>query len=41
MNENEGVRVKDARNCLLCGDEGLMLYSGLWDRLFGAPGIGC
>ena len=38
MIENEGVRVEDARCCLLCGDEGVLLYSGLRDRLFGAPG---
>jgi 2-polyprenyl-3-methyl-5-hydroxy-6-metoxy-1,4-benzoquinol methylase len=38
MIENEGVRVKDTRCCLLCGGEGEMLYSGLRDRLFSAPG---
>ena len=38
MNENEGVRVRDARCCLLCGCEGTLLYTDLRDRLFGAPG---
>jgi 2-polyprenyl-3-methyl-5-hydroxy-6-metoxy-1,4-benzoquinol methylase len=38
MIENEGIRVKDAPYCLLCGGEGELLYSGLRDRLFGAPG---
>jgi 2-polyprenyl-3-methyl-5-hydroxy-6-metoxy-1,4-benzoquinol methylase len=38
MIENEGVRVEEARCCLLCGGEGVQLYSGLRDRLFGAPG---
>ncbi|OPY57223.1 MAG: hypothetical protein A4E49_00091 [Methanosaeta sp. PtaU1.Bin112] len=39
MNNNEGIHVKEARHCLLCGDEGDILYSGLRDRLFDAPGI--
>jgi len=39
MIENEGVRVEEARCCLLCEGEGVLLYSGLRDRLFGAPGI--
>lgn len=39
MDDNEGVRVIDAPYCLLCGSEGGVLYSGLRDRLFGAPGI--
>lgn len=38
MIENEGIRVREARYCLMCGDEGAMLYSGLRDCLFGAPG---
>lgn len=38
MNENEGVHVRDARHCLLCGCKGVILYSSLRDRLFGAPG---
>jgi 2-polyprenyl-3-methyl-5-hydroxy-6-metoxy-1,4-benzoquinol methylase len=39
MIENEGVRVREARCCLLCEGEGVTLYSGLRDRLFGAPGV--
>lgn len=37
--ENEGLRVTDAGCCLLCQSEGALLYRGLRDRLFGAPGI--
>jgi hypothetical protein len=37
MIENEGVRVREARCCLLRGVDGVLLYSGLRDRLFGAP----
>ena len=36
--ENEGVRVQEAPTCYFCGVEGQSLYSGLRDRLFGAPG---
>lgn len=39
MDDNDGIRVTDAPYCLLCGSEGGVLYSGLRDRLFGAPGI--
>ena len=39
MNNNESINVKEARYCLLCGDEGEILYKGQRDRLFGAPGI--
>lgn len=39
MNDNESIRVKDSQYCLLCGDEGKILYSDQRDRLFGAPGI--
>lgn len=39
MGENEGIRVTDAPNCLLCRSKGVVLYSGLKDRLFGTPGI--
>ena len=35
---NEGVGVQDAPTCYLCEVEGRPLYSGLRDRLFGAPG---
>ncbi len=38
MNENDGIRVREARSCLLCGCEGTLLYADLQDRLFGAPG---
>jgi hypothetical protein len=38
MIENEGIRVSEAPCCLLCVYEGELLYSGLRDRLFGAPG---
>ena len=38
MMDNEGVQVREARHCLLCEAEGELLYSGLRDRLFGAPG---
>jgi 2-polyprenyl-3-methyl-5-hydroxy-6-metoxy-1,4-benzoquinol methylase len=36
--ENEGVKVQDVSACYLCGTEGHILYTGLRDRLFGAPG---
>ncbi len=39
MDVNDGVRVKDAENCLLCDKTGTVLYQGLRDRLFSAPGI--
>ena len=39
MKDNEGIRVRDARNCLLCGNEGILLYNDLRDPLFSAPGI--
>lgn len=39
MNNNEGIHVKDARHCLLCGERGAILYTGQRDRLFRAPGI--
>jgi len=35
---NEGVLVHEVYDCLLCGREGMFLYKGLRDRLFGAPG---
>lgn len=38
MMDNEGVQVRDAHYCLLCQEEGELLYSDLRDRLFGAPG---
>jgi len=39
MTENEGIRVEEARSCLLCGNEGNLLYRGMRDFLFGAPGF--
>jgi len=39
MIENEGIRVEETRSCLLCENEGNLLYGGLRDFLFGAPGI--
>ncbi len=33
------TNIKEARYCLLCGDEGEILYKGQRDRLFGVPGI--
>lgn len=35
---NESVRVEENEACLLCGKRGGLLYSGLRDRLFNAPG---
>ncbi len=35
---NEGVDVQEARFCLLCGTEGMLLYQNLRDRLYDAPG---
>ncbi|MGB9924874.1 MAG: class I SAM-dependent methyltransferase [Methanothrix sp.] len=39
MIDNEGVRAVKAERCMLCGSEGMVLYSNLHDRLFGAPGV--
>lgn len=39
MKDNEGIRVRNAKDCLLCGNEGKLLYNDLRDPLFGAPGI--
>lgn len=36
--ENEGIRVQNVSVCYLCGTEGRLLYGGLRDRLFKAPG---
>ena len=35
----EGIRVQEVPRCILCGDPGASLYSGLRDRLFEAPGF--
>ena len=32
------IRTRPEPNCSACGAEGLLLYDGLEDRLFGAPG---
>lgn len=39
MTVNEGIRVHEVKVCLLCGNEGELLYQDLRDRRFGAPGI--
>jgi len=36
--ENDGVRVRDALSCPLCGSHGVELYADLHDRFFVAPG---
>lgn len=36
---NEGIRVEEKLKCGLCKCEGLLLYEGIKDRLFNAPGI--
>ncbi len=36
--ENDGVRVRDAPSCPLCGTRGIELYADLHDRFFAAPG---
>jgi SAM-dependent methyltransferase len=38
MWDNEGVRVRDAPLCPLCGGTGSSLYAGLRDRYWDAPG---
>jgi len=35
---NESIRVHEATSCLLCSREGILLYQGLRDRFYGAPG---
>lgn len=35
---NEGIEVREVPDCPLCGEGGGVLYSGLRDRYFGAPG---
>jgi SAM-dependent methyltransferase len=37
--DNEGIRVEEAKACLLCGQPGPVLYQGLRDRLFGSLGV--
>jgi 2-polyprenyl-3-methyl-5-hydroxy-6-metoxy-1,4-benzoquinol methylase len=36
---NEGIRVKDVLNCIICGRVGKERHSSLRDRLFDAPGV--
>lgn len=36
--DNEGVRVAKVPECYLCGRQGNLLYRGLRDQIFGAPG---
>jgi 2-polyprenyl-3-methyl-5-hydroxy-6-metoxy-1,4-benzoquinol methylase len=36
--ENEGIKVQNVSACYLCKTEGRLLYGGLRDRLFKAPG---
>lgn len=36
---NEGIRVENRSTCYLCGLPGEILYAGMRDRLFSAPGI--
>jgi len=37
--ENEGIKARHVEQCLVCGAKGDSLYSGMRDRLFGAPGV--
>jgi 2-polyprenyl-3-methyl-5-hydroxy-6-metoxy-1,4-benzoquinol methylase len=37
--ENDGVRVMLARTCVLCGQEGRMLFGPMRDQMFDAPGV--
>jgi len=39
MKDDDGIHKYEVSCCLLCGNEGLLLYNNLQDRLFGAPGI--
>lgn len=38
INNNEEIRTKECPDCYICGAKGELLYQGLTDRLFGAPG---
>jgi len=38
-NKNESIYVQKFPSCLLCNNEGVLLYNNLRDRLFDAPGI--
>lgn len=39
MTSELGLRTEEVPTCLLCQTEGIALYAGLSDRLFGAPGL--
>jgi len=34
----KSIHMQDVKTCLLCGNEGVPLYQGVQDRLFGVPG---
>jgi len=36
---NEGIRVRSVKDCLLCGEKGLILHKDVRDRLFLGPGV--
>ncbi|HEX8098814.1 MAG TPA: class I SAM-dependent methyltransferase [Actinomycetota bacterium] len=36
---NEGIKVRDAVTCMVCGHRGKVLYSNVRDRLFDVPGV--
>jgi 2-polyprenyl-3-methyl-5-hydroxy-6-metoxy-1,4-benzoquinol methylase len=38
VEQNAGIRVRDVRLCDVCGSLGRVLYSGMHDMLFAAPG---
>lgn len=37
-NKKQKIRTRPCPDCYICGTKGVMLYRGLQDRLFGAPG---
>src|SRR5689334_8600818 len=39
MRFNEGIRVIEVENCLLCNAAGVTRYDGMRDKLFGVPGV--
>jgi len=38
LSHDESIQVLESKSCPLCGSEGILLYQGLRDRLFNAPG---
>ena len=36
---NEGIKVIESKNCLLCGTQGSVVYEDQRDRSFEAPGV--